>query len=100
MSKMITIAFSQDEFRAILAVLDMAEHSGDVLSIASIRRKIRQAELSDMITVGVFGGLVQWVLGNSCPVKVCDYDGDVFRHADDLGQPCNIAVHEPCGVLK
>ena len=31
------------------------------------------------ITVGVYGGVVQWITGNPFPVRIVDYDGE---HSD------------------
>ena len=42
------------------------------------------------ITIGVHGGLVQWVLGNPFPVRICDYDGFDLPDVDERGQPCAI----------
>jgi hypothetical protein len=44
------------------------------------------------ITVGVYGGQVQWVLGNPFPVRICDYDGDQadLLDRDARGQECRM----------
>lgn len=44
------------------------------------------------ITVGVYGGLVQWVQGNPHPIRIIDYDGDEgdLPDRDDEGLPCAI----------
>jgi hypothetical protein len=42
------------------------------------------------ITVGIHGGLVQWVIGNPFPVRICDYDGFDLPDLDERGQPCAI----------
>jgi hypothetical protein len=44
------------------------------------------------ITVGVYGGLVQWVSGNPFPVRICDYDGDKadLPDLDNNGKRCSI----------
>ena len=44
------------------------------------------------ITVGVHGGLVQWVLGNPFPIRIRDYDGDgrELPDVDEEGQRCSV----------
>jgi hypothetical protein len=44
------------------------------------------------ITVGVSGGQVQWVLGNTVPIRICDYDGqnDDLPDIDERGQRCRM----------
>ena len=52
--------------------------------------KLAQAQPHPDITIGVHGGLVQWVLGNPFPVRICDYDGFDLPDVDERGQPCAI----------
>lgn len=51
------------------------------------------------ITVGVHGGLVQWVTGNPFPIRICDYDGDgrELPNIDVRGQRCSMWF-EPASV--
>ncbi|HWM46357.1 MAG TPA: hypothetical protein VNR11_05520 [Xanthobacteraceae bacterium] len=51
------------------------------------------------ITIGVHGGQVQWTLGHTFPIRICDYDGDVedLPDVDEHGQPCRIWF-EPCEI--
>jgi len=44
------------------------------------------------IAVGVYGGQVQWVLGNPFPIRICDYDGDRtdLPDIDERGQECRM----------
>lgn len=50
------------------------------------------AETYPKITVGVYGGLVQWTAGNPFPVRIIDYDGEKpdLRDRDEEGQLCTI----------
>jgi len=38
--------------------------------------KLARATGGPPIIIGVHGGLVQWVLGNPFPIRICDYDGE------------------------
>lgn len=42
------------------------------------------------ITVGVYGGQVQWISGSPVPIRVCDYDGEQrdLPDRDEDGAPC------------
>lgn len=44
------------------------------------------------ITVGVYGGQVQWALGNPFPIRICDYDGEKedLPDIDEWGQQCRM----------
>jgi hypothetical protein len=63
--------------------------SGQIDDLVS---KLAQAKSYPQITIGVQGGLVQWVLGNPFPIRVCDYDieGQDDLDIDERGQPCRI----------
>ena len=58
--------------------------------------RLRFSNKAPAITVGVYGGLVQWVKGNPFPIRIIDYDGEddelPDRDEDDLA--CSI-WHEP-----
>jgi hypothetical protein len=69
-----------------------AEHNVELENLAV---KLAQAHPHPDITVGVHGGLVQWVVGNPFPIRVCDYDGFDLPDVDERGRPCDVWVHEP-----
>ena len=52
---------------------------------------------SPAITIGVYGGLVQWVSGNPFPIRIVDYDGGEgdLPDRDDEGLPCSIWEEAP-----
>lgn len=60
-------------------------------TLANIAAKLESVE-TPQITVGVYGGQVQWVSGNPVPIRICDYDGenDELPDRDDEGLPCRI----------
>ena len=58
--------------------------------VENLAVKLAQAQPHPDITIGVHGGLVQWVLGNPFPVRICDYDGFDLPDVDERGQPCAI----------
>ena len=53
-------------------------------------KKITNAPLYPDITIGVHGGVVQWVMGNPFPIRICDYDGEEneLPDMDERGQRC------------
>ncbi len=60
--------------------------------MAALRAKLDNPKPYPDITIGVFGGLVQWARGNPFPIHICDYDGD-GRELPDLdkeGNRCSI----------
>jgi hypothetical protein len=58
----------------------------------ALAAKIAGAPLHPNITIGVFGGQVQWTRGNPFPLRIVDYDGDHadLPDADENGEPCHI----------
>jgi hypothetical protein len=67
----------------------------DEVELENLAAKLAQAHPHPDITVGVHGGLVQWVVGNPFPVRVCDYDGFELPDVDERGRPCDVWIHEP-----
>lgn len=63
--------------------------------IAQLTTRLEHA-ISPSITVGVYGGVVQWVQGNPFPVRIIDYDGegDDRPDTDDEGVPCSLSYVE------
>jgi len=66
------------------------ERAGDTAPIAQLLQKLEPARPYPDITIGVYGGQVQWTLGNPFPLRVCDYDGDKcdLPDLDEDGQWC------------
>ena len=60
------------------------------VEVENLAVKVAQGQPHPNITVGVHGGLVQWVLGNPFPIRICDYDGCDLPDLDERGQPCEI----------
>lgn len=60
--------------------------------IDALVAKLAQSDPYPEITVGVYGGQVQWTLGNPFPIRICDYDGERedLPDQDEQGQPCRI----------
>lgn len=60
------------------------------VELVALMAKLANAAPVPKITIGVYGGQVQWALGNPFPVRICDYDGDDDELPDlDLdGQRC------------
>lgn len=62
------------------------EKTGPIIS------KLLDSGMYPDITVGVYGGQVQWVMGNPFPIRICDYDGDKsdLIDRDEQDQECRI----------
>jgi hypothetical protein len=72
--------------------------AGNVETARVLARKLLPVASYPDITIGVYGGQVQWSLGNPFPIRICDYDGerDDLPHFDERGQRCRIWF-EPLG---
>jgi hypothetical protein len=59
--------------------------------------RLNLAGSAPAITVGVYGGVVQWVSGNPFPIRIIDYDGDESElpDTDDEGHPCSVGFEAP-----
>lgn len=64
----------------------------DAPEMMKLSRKLLRRSVPK-ITVGVKGGMVYWMTGNSFPIRICDYDIDgVYpEYKDELGRPCVIS---------
>jgi hypothetical protein len=78
---------------ALISMLN-ADPANDA-EVENLVLKLAQAQPHPDITVGVHGGLVQWVLGNPFPIRICDYDGCDLPDLDERGQPCAIWFEQP-----
>ena len=81
MSKIVTAiltAVERDELtRAIVLLAQSKPDIHELLpTLPTVAGKLASATEGPAITVGVHGGLVQWVIGNPFPIRICDYDGD------------------------
>lgn len=70
--------------------------AADRKAARALSRKLARASFP-RITVGVHGGIVQWVIGNPFPIRVCDYDGDDegLPDVDERGQRCTMGFERP-----
>ena len=68
--------------------------------IERLSKRLEANGSTPSITIGVYGGMVQWVEGNPFPIRIIDYDGDKddLPDTDDEGQPCSI-WSEPADTL-
>lgn len=69
-----------------------ASACGDSNSALALSQKIAAIQPHPDITIGVYGGQVQWTAGNPFPVRICDYDGDDadLTDLDDQGERCRM----------
>jgi hypothetical protein len=65
------------------------------VEVANLTVKLARSKPHPDITVGVHGGLVQWIVGNPFPIRVCDYDGFDLPDVDEHGRPCDVWFHQP-----
>ena len=81
------------EALAALARSDIVERN----RINALARKIAETPPHPDITVGVYGGQVQWTKGNPFPIRVVDYDGEKcdLPEADENGEPCRMWFESP-----
>jgi hypothetical protein len=58
--------------------------------IETLAIKISQGKAHPDITIGVYGGQVQWAVGHPFPIRIRDYDGeeDELPDVDEQGQRC------------
>ncbi len=80
------------EHEIILDALRSTLEAGPAKSaeVENLALKLAEAQLHPDVTVGVHGGVVQWVVGNPFPIRICDYDGCDLPDVDERGQPCSI----------
>jgi hypothetical protein len=65
-----------------------------VPEIDALTIKLVHSEPHPKITVGVHGGMVQWVQGNPFPIRVLDYDNDYgdAPDVDEEGRSCRCSI--------
>lgn len=94
MAPEVWLPLSQSE-RNLLRQALSAYARGDAANpqdVTALAAKIAGATPYPDITVGVYGGQVQWTSGNPFPLRIVDYDGekDDLPNADDNGEPCRL----------
>lgn len=92
------IKFTDREKALLLNALSTAYPEQDSEEILNLSAKLsRQDRKFPIITVGVYGGQVQWAMGNPFPIRVCDYDGNEedLPRVDERGQRCRIWFELP-----
>ncbi|HWA02350.1 MAG TPA: hypothetical protein VG819_02375 [Rhizomicrobium sp.] len=88
------LPLSSDErnlLRQALATLVRANNVKGSL-VNALAKKIISAQPHPDITIGVYGGQVQWTAGNPFPIRIVDYDGerDDLPDTDENGEPCRM----------
>lgn len=80
---------------AVKALLERGDRHGAELH--KLHERLDRADQYPQITIGVHGGLVQWVLGNPFPIRICDYDGEdsELPDVDERGQRCSMRFEPP-----
>lgn len=73
------------------------ENIAESATIAGLLQKLEPATPYPSITIGVYGGQVQWALGNPFPIRICDYDGDKcdLPDLDEDGEWCRQWLEPP-----
>jgi len=96
MSANVWLPLSSDERNLLRNALSALARSGtaELSSINVLAQKIIAAPSYPDISVGVYGGQVQWTKGNPFPIRIVDYDGerDDLPDADEEGEPCRAWV--------
>ncbi len=99
MAKDVWVSLSADD-RVILRVAltsFVRENSEQTVEVAKLLNKLEPARPYPDITIGVYGGQVQWTLGNPFPVRIRDYDGDKcdLPDLDEGGDWCRQWLEPP-----
>ena len=93
MSDNIWIGLTHRERQTLLQALAAFRPEGkSAKEIDGLMAKLTYCPPYPNITVGVYGGQVQWTLGNPFPLRICDYDGERedLADVDERGQRCRI----------
>lgn len=93
MSNKIWIGLTNRERQTLLQALAVFGPQGkSTKEIDALRTKLTYSPEHPKITVGIYGGQVQWTAGNPFPIRVCDYDGDRedLPDVDERGERCRI----------
>lgn len=98
MASEVWLGFNEAERRLLRQALSAywRDEAADRDVVNALVKKIANAPPHPDITIGVYGGVVQWVMGNPFPIRICDYDGDddELPDMDERGQPCTMGFEE------
>ena len=97
MHNTVTVTLTREEQLRLLTVLrDAAAFPEADSALHHAIEKLADAGTGPKVTIGVHGGMVQWIIGNPFPIRICDYDGsrNDYTHIDEREQGC-IAWYEP-----
>lgn len=88
---------TETEHALVLKALHSLADTNSWEEALRLKNKISEESQPPNITVGVYGGQVQWVLGNPFPIRICDYDGDDddLPNTDERGQRCRMWFEPP-----
>lgn len=89
------IGLTDNERTLLLKAVAMIRRSKaeSISQIDALTVKLVHSAPHPEITVGVYGGQVQWTLGNPFPIRVCDYDApsdEDLPDIDERGQRCRM----------
>jgi hypothetical protein len=92
MASEVWLPLGQSERTLLRIALAAYAREGNREEATALSRKLASAAPYPDITVGVYGGQVQWTMGNPFPLRIVDYDGDKedLPDADDNGEPCRM----------
>jgi hypothetical protein len=90
MASDIWLPLSVDERNLLREALAAYAIDGNAEKAFALSKKIASAPPYPDIIVGVHGGVLQWILGNPFPIRVCDNDGEEEDrpYLDERGQRC------------
>ncbi len=96
------IGLAQPELAILKAALAAYAPDSSDDAVRALIEKLDDPRAHPDITVGVYGGLVQWTLGNPFPIRICDYDGDdqELPDVDARGQRCSMWFESPDPLSK
>lgn len=102
MPNTVTVVLTETERDQLVRSLVLHQASNPAITqtvplLAEITAKLASAGEGPNITIGVHGGLVQWVMGNPFAVRICDYDGEDHElpEVDEDNQRCNMRITPP-----
>jgi hypothetical protein len=92
MTERIWVALTPQETTALLDAISFARSSdpAEHAELDALSAKLTHGFPHPNITIGVYGGLVQWTRGNPFPIRICDYDGHDLPDIDERGDRCQI----------
>ena len=93
MTDEVWLSLSALEREVLQRALTWYVEANQIAGAAALMAKLEASEQYPAITIGVHGGLVQWVMGNPFPIRICDYDGERadLPDVDERNQRCTIS---------